>query len=135
MLVVVLIGILVALAAPNLTGYIRQTKVDRALDELTGDVAYARMLAVRSGRSAHLTIESTGTAYVIGVDGSAQDAKRVDLSRDFQGVSLAPASTVLRFDSRGLRLPGANETTITAQQGSSSASLSVLPTGRAYRAF
>jgi type II secretion system protein H len=139
--VVVLLGILVALAAPNMAAYVRGTKVDRALDELTGDIAYARMLAIRSGQSTQLRIQPTGTAYVITAVASGQVAKQVDLSRDFRGVSLAPTSTDIRFNSRGLLLPEftpsftGDEMKITAQQGSSSASLTILRSGRAYRVY
>lgn len=135
--VLVLLGILTTLAAPNMAAYIRGTNVDRALGELKGDIAYTRMLAIRSGQSAQLEVQSAGTAYVIKVDGSGRDAKRVDLSRDFGGVSLAPPSTVLGFNSRGLLVPSftGDEIKITAQQGSSGASLSVLRSGRASRAY
>jgi type II secretory pathway pseudopilin PulG len=37
--VLVVFGILVIIAAPNLAGYIRSTKVDQALNDLTGDIA------------------------------------------------------------------------------------------------
>ncbi len=136
--VVVLLGILTALAAPNMTAFVRGTMVDRALDELMGDIAYTRMLAIRSGQSARLTVQPNGMAYVIETtasDGSTQVAKRVDLPRDFRGVSLAPAPTVLSFNSRGLRASSGGDVTIFAQQGTSRASLTVLLSGRASRAY
>ena len=141
MLVVVLLGVLVALAAPNLAGYVRRTKVDGALNELTGDIAYTRMLAVRSGRLATLTVQAGGTAYRIesthqetATTTTTRVAKQVNLASDYRGVALTPATTVLTFNSRGLLTPPSDDPiTIAAQQGSSSAVLTVLQSGRAYR--
>ena len=143
MLVIVLMGILVALAAPNLAGYVRRTRVEGAINELTGDIAYTRMLAVRSGRPATLTLEPGGTAYKIesthqetATTTATRVAKRVNLTRDYRGVTLTPATTVLTFNSRGLLTPPPGDPIIiTAQQESSSAFLTVLQTGRAYRDY
>ena len=142
-LVIVLVGILVALAAPNLAGYVRRTRVDGALNELTGDIAYTRMLAVRSGRPATLTVEAGGTAYKIesthqetATTAAARVAKRVNLGTDYRGVSLTPATTVLTFNSRGLLTPPPGDPMIiTAQEGNSSAVLTVLQSGRALRDY
>lgn len=135
-LVIVLVGILVALASPGLAGYIRRTKVDGALNQLTGDVAYARMLAVRSGRAANLTIGPGGSVYTINAvqsSGSIGIAKRVDLGSDYPGLSLSPSGT-LDFDSRGLLKPG-GPSEIVAQQNGMTASVQILPSGRAYREY
>jgi prepilin-type N-terminal cleavage/methylation domain-containing protein len=142
-IVLVLFGILVALAAPNLAGYIRTTKVDGALNELSGDVAYTRMLAVRSGQRAKLTILSGGTSYIIEVNEPStawRVAKQVNLATDYRSVTLSPAQTPLAFNSRGLLLPPPSQPTsqsvsIVAQYGSSNAVLKVLQTGRAYRDY
>jgi Tfp pilus assembly protein FimT len=140
--VLVVFGILVIIAAPNLAGYIRQTKVDQALNEVTGDIAYTRMLAVRSGYPAILAIQAGGTSYNIraihrvGTDTVRRVAKQVNLATDYRGVSLAPAATVLTFNSRGLLVPPpVDPINITAQHGSSNAVLKVLQTGRAYRDY
>lgn len=142
-IVLVLFGILVALAAPNLAGYIRTTKVDGALIELSGDVAYTRMLAVRSGQRAKLTILSGGTSYIIEVNEPStawRVAKQVNLATDYRGVTLSPAQTPLAFNSRGLLLPSASQSTgepvtIVAQQGNRSAAVQVVQGGRVYREY
>ena len=142
-LAIVLVGILVALAAPNLAGYIRRTKLDGALNELTGDIAYTRMLAVRSGRPATLTVGAGGTAYKVesthqetATTTATRVAKRISLASDYRGVTLTPATTVLTFNSRGLLTPPPDApVTITAQEGSRSAVLTVLQSGRAYRDY
>ncbi len=141
--VLAVFGILVIIAAPNLGGYIRSTKVDQALNELTGDIAYTRMLAVRSGRAATLSVQAGGTAYKIetthqatGTTTTTRVAKQVNLANDYRGVSLAPAATVLTFNSRGLLVPPPEDPiNITAQDGGNSSVLKVLQTGRAYRDY
>jgi type IV fimbrial biogenesis protein FimT/type IV fimbrial biogenesis protein FimU len=145
-MVLVLFGILVALAAPNLAGYVRSTKMDGAINELSGDVAYTRMLAVRSGQQARLTVLSGGTSYIIEVQpmgATVSDwrvAKRVDLATDYRGLTLSPAQSPLTFNSRGLLLPSGSLTmgqpmTIVAQQGNRSAAVQVVQGGRVYREY
>jgi type IV fimbrial biogenesis protein FimT len=134
--VLVLMGILLVIAAPSMASYIRSTKVDGALNALTGDIAYARMLAVRSGRAANLTIGPGGTVYTINTvqsSGSVGTAKRVDLGSEYPGLILSP-SGVLNFSSRGLLMTG-GPSEITAQQNGTAASLQILPNGRAYRVY
>jgi Tfp pilus assembly protein FimT len=90
-LVVILLGILAALAAPNLASYIGRTRIDGALNELTGNIAYTRMLAVESGRSATLTIQPGGSAYtitttrVVGSNEVKRIGKQVNLAPDTRG--------------------------------------------------
>ena len=142
-LVIVLMGILVALAAPSLAGYVRRTRVEGALNELTGDIAYTRTLAVRSGRPATLTVEPGGTAYKIesthqetATTTATRVAKRVNLTSDYRGVTLTPATTVLTFNSRGLLTPPPGDPMIImAQEGNSGAVLTVFQSGRALRDY
>src|SRR3712207_5741690 len=49
--VLVLIGILASLAGPSITGLVDRVKARGALDRVATDVYWARMQAVRSGRS------------------------------------------------------------------------------------
>lgn len=128
-LVVVLLGILVALAAPAMGGFVTRTNIDSVLNQLTGDINYARMLAVRSGRSSTLTI--SGTSYSITTtqpDGTARQAKRVNLQNEAPGFALSP-STALIFNSRGLLAPG-NAVTLRAQGRGQIDSVMVLISGR-----
>jgi len=129
----VMLGILIGLATPRMSGWINHTRVESTMNGLMGDVSYARMLAVRSG--ARVEIEIKATEYVIStVQGATKrTAKRVNVAAEHPGVTLAPANTVFAFNSRGL-LTNAGST-ITATKANQSASLQVLPTGRAYRAY
>lgn len=142
MVVLVLFGILIIIAAPNMGAFVRSTKLDGALNELTGDIAYTRMLAVRSGYPAILAFQSGGTSYNIrtihrvGTDTVRRVAKQVNLADEYRGVSLSPASTVLTFNSRGLLVPTPEHPIeIIAQGASNSARATVLQTGRVSRDY
>jgi type IV fimbrial biogenesis protein FimT len=129
----VLLGILASLAAPKLHGYVNRTAVDRALGELSGDIGYARMLAVRSGRGTTLAVNSAGTSYIVqqtDASGVVKTAKTMTPGHDYPGLTFTPGVT-LTFNSRGL-LTSANPT-IQADRRGMTASLRVLPTGRTYR--
>ena len=126
----VLLGILASLAAPRMNGYVNRTAVDRALGELSGDVSYARMLAVRSGRGTSLTVNSAGTQYTVQLTGAPGPAKTMTPGDDYPGLTFTPGAT-LTFNSRGL-LTSTNPT-IQADRRGMTASLRVLPTGRTYR--
>ena len=108
MITIVILGILVAIAAPRMNSYISRTNVDAVLNELVGNIQYARMPAVRTGRSSTLNVGATGTAYTITTlqpDESTREAKRVNLAWDAPGFTLTPAT--LTFNSRGILTSGA----------------------------
>jgi prepilin-type N-terminal cleavage/methylation domain-containing protein len=127
----VVLGILIALAAPKMSGWINHTRVESTMNGLMGDINYARMLAVRSGHAVTVTIKTL--EYPVATNKGR--AKRVNLATEHPGVALAPNNMTLQFNSRGL-LNGANAVPeITATKAGQSASLQVLPTGRAYREY
>ena len=132
MITIVILGIMVAIAAPRMNTYISRTNADAVLNGLVGDIHYARMLAVRSGRSSRLTINATGTEYTVTTtqpDESTRTAKRVNLAWDAPGFTLSP--TTLTFNSRGL-LTG-DAVTLKAQGRGQADSVLVLVTGQPYR--
>ena len=132
MITIVILGILVAIAAPRMNAYLRRTNVDAVLNNLVGDIQYTRMLAVRSGRSSRLTIGTTGTAYTITTtqpDESTREAKRVNLAWDAPGFTLTP--TTLTFNSRGLLT--SESVKLKAEGRGQADSVLVLITGRPYR--
>jgi len=51
LLVLTIVAILAALAAPPVSGAVQRIRMNMVLDALTRDLFYARMVAVRSGRS------------------------------------------------------------------------------------
>jgi type IV fimbrial biogenesis protein FimT len=132
MTTLVVLGILIALAAPKMSGWINHTRVESTMNGLMGDINFARMLAVRSGN--RVEIEIKPTEYVISTTqgGTKRTAKRVNLTTEHPGVTLTSANTTLTFNSRGLLVAGNGK--VTATKANQTAELDVLPTGRAYRA-
>jgi type II secretion system protein H len=132
-IVLVLIGIMAALAAPAMGGMINRNSLDGALGQFTGDVAYARTVAIRSGNPVAVVFESN--RYTIRQPG--RQIKQVNLAMEYSGMTLATGTTLpdsLRFDSRGLLQPAA-PWTVSVQRQSKSATVQVLPTGRVYREY
>ena len=105
MVVILLIGVLGALAAPKVSGMFQTSQPKRVLDQLTQDMSLARMRAIRSGRPA--TVSSTGTsAYVVTVQnntGGSDVIRRVDVDRDNKGVTIS--TFTVTFDGRELAVP------------------------------
>lgn len=60
--VLALLGILTAMAAPSLVGFVQQSKRRAALDRVATDIAYAKLLAVRTGRRVELRFTGGGPA-------------------------------------------------------------------------
>jgi prepilin-type N-terminal cleavage/methylation domain-containing protein len=125
--VLVALAILAGIAIPNMSGVVSQTHVNDVSTQLTTDVAYARMLAVRSG--APVSIALSGTSYQILANGTV--GKRVDFAQSHPGLLIAP-ETELVFNSRGLLAAGASQTITITRQGQVG-TLRILPTGRTYR--
>jgi type IV fimbrial biogenesis protein FimT len=134
--VLTLMAIVTSLAAPAMGAYTNRHKTQRALDRLTGDIAMARMLAVRSGNRAVVHVNSANS-YRIWVEGTPADTvRRVSLANDYTGVALqAPtADGRLVFNSRGLLLtPGTG--VLTAQLGTARDTIRITAAGRVYRAY
>jgi prepilin-type N-terminal cleavage/methylation domain-containing protein len=133
--VIAVLGVLVTLAAPSLSGFIAQHKSRRAVDRVAADVSYARMHAVRTGRRTVLRPEANGR-YTIATIADAGDTvvvKTVDLRRDFGGVAFANPSVRLHFSSRGLVSNSSTDQTITIVTPAGDRSLLVTPAGRVFR--
>lgn len=134
--VLMLMAILTSLAVPAMGSYTTRHKTRRALDRLTGDIAMARMLAVRSGNRAVVQVNAPDS-YLIWVEGTPTDTvRRVSLTGDYPGVALqAPtADGRLVFNSRGLLLtPGTG--VLTARLGGATDTLRITAAGRIYRAY
>lgn len=136
--VLVLIGILTGLAVPSMRSWTSRARLDGALNQLSGDIAFARMLAVRSGPNWSVTLDllPAGQGYRIlkrSPAGVIQEAKRIDLVSEHPSSGIVGMPMPLRFNSRGL-LTGNETTTLTVWQQNLSGSLIVLRTGRTYRA-
>lgn len=132
-LVLTLMAIVLALAAPDMSGFVRGNRLGQATQVLMGDLAAARMAAVRAGQSSTLTVLSP-TSYEITVVGdSTPPVKRVDFSDDFPSVSLGGIAS-MTFNSRGFATATTGTgTAFTLTLGDDSDSVTVTPVGRIYR--
>lgn len=132
--VILIIGILGAIAAPKVSGMFQVQQPKRVLDRLTQDMNLARMRAVRSGRPA--TVQSTSSyRYIVWVQnatGGGDTIRKVDVDTDYKGTSLTTFSVT--FDSRGVARTGSTQT-ILATRGSYTDSLKISPVGRLYRVY
>lgn len=134
----VLLGILASLAAPRLSAWIRRTEMTALLDELTADIFYARMLAVRTGRRVEIRFSAGSNrcidAYRIVVVGTPERvAKRVDVRRDARALCLTTTAALnpTSFDSRGL--PAGISGSYTVSHGAMSEKINLAFSGRVYR--
>jgi prepilin-type N-terminal cleavage/methylation domain-containing protein len=133
--------ILVGLGMPRMFGFLDRSRVDNVRTQLAGDIAQARVLAVRSGQGATVTIGEAGyTVQALGGGG----ARQVDLSRDHKQLALSATAPlalplVLTFDSRGLirsvsaggsAVSDFKETTLSIRNNAADARLRILQTGR-----
>jgi type II secretion system protein H len=128
----VILGVATAIAVPRFTGWSAVTRLDNLVADFTGDVAYARMMAIRTGQRTQVRVDATTRQYRVmrgSADGTWQQTKVVPWNTT-TGLSFGPTTT-LEFPSRGL-LTG-NSVTMTAALGARSRTLQVLPTGRVYR--
>lgn len=133
--VLVLIAIGAALAAPSLAGVVSRNHTRSALDRLTADIAYARMLAVRQARQVRVeVVDGTGWVVVrLPATERADTLRRVDLAGDYQGLRLSPSPLLLDFNSRGLLQTGG--ATIRATRGEKIDSVTVTSLGQTHRGY
>ena len=134
--VLTLMAIVAALAAPAMGAYTNRQKTRRALDRLTADIALARMLAVRSGNRAVVEVTAPDS-YRIWVEGTPVDTVRsVSLASDYAGVVLQASMPGGRlvFNSRGLLLTSATSV-VTARHGTATDTLRITTAGRVYRVY
>jgi prepilin-type N-terminal cleavage/methylation domain-containing protein len=147
MTVVVIFGIMAMIAMPTCEAVLAQVRIRGAASRVAADLAYARQLAARTGRSARLEIErspdcpaprigAAGHRYRIIVAGSDSVASLVDLRMDAGRVCLiSNQSPRVVFTSSGL-VAGFNNRTLSVQQGRYSPTLlSVSALGRVRRHY
>jgi type II secretion system protein H len=107
----VILGILTGMAAPRMTGLLTRNRLDQAANQVVGDVAYARMVAVRAGQ--RVNVEFFDAGYRIARADAAEVTKVVDLAREHPGMRLEVREGesrgvpgTLTFDSRGVLRQG-----------------------------
>jgi prepilin-type N-terminal cleavage/methylation domain-containing protein len=139
----VVLGILTSIAAPKLGGVVRGSKLQGVADQINADLAYARILAVRSGRSASLCFNAADRRVYQVVTGTCAAVtatrKRQDLRSGSAGVSVSVAQgstalTEISFNSRGM-LTGAGTVKLTAAQQGKTAVVELSPLGKTTRTY
>ncbi len=102
LIVIVMIGILLAMAMPKLNKVDAQASTDSAVRVIAGQLATARAAAIHSGYSARMTIGGTSIQVETSdADGTfAPFGKMVDLTELGVTVTVDPESEVV-FDPRG----------------------------------
>ncbi len=148
LVVVLLVGVLASLAAPSLGGMVARAQTTGALNRLTTDLAYARMLAVRGGRQVQVLFVDEGSCglpragrvladgYRMMVGGPTPRLLRaVRLNGDAAGVCLESNNDRdIVFNSRGLLVPFENRT-VWARRARTADSLTISVLGRVARRF
>jgi type II secretion system protein H len=135
MLVLVIMGLMAAMAGPRMVRWIQTIGQRGAFNQLMSDLALARIQAVRQGTTVSLRIidEDTYRVTVDSANGSAsRTLKQVDLSQMQRGATLDPDSGRIAFDSRGVLRPSpvSTITQITLTRGPVSKRLRVTGVGR-----
>jgi len=136
-IVLLIVGILAALAVPRMDGWLGVSRLESAMNGFRGDVAYARTLALRSGRPVIVRVEQR--RYVIRTihqNGDTVVARMVDFTQDDPILQFSAQPTAvpltLRFNSRGILEEGP-VSTISASRAGRTISVTVLQTGRVHR--
>ena len=135
MIVIVIIGLVLAMALPKLNGVVGESALRSAMNRLASDLTLTRLQAIRYGATASLTIAADGKSYTVVVDpnGNAKAVKTVRLSNDYPGLALSPVSSNISFDSRGMIT--SNVTQLKGTRGTRADSLFITGVGRIYRGF
>jgi prepilin-type N-terminal cleavage/methylation domain-containing protein len=142
------VGILAALAAPALHGMIARIRARAALDQLVGDIAYARAAAVRRGSGVELRFQNEGdclpsrpgryaaTRYQVVTPGPDREVMRTEHVFATMGAVCLETNndTVLAFNSRGLPRAFQNRT-LWARRGTVADSATVSVFGRVRRLY
>jgi type II secretion system protein H len=136
MVVVIIIGIVAAIAVPRFTNWVSALRVDGAASQIAADIAYTRMMAVREGRTASLTL--SGTDYIIATENTDGTVRRtlrtVKVANTYAGTTVTGAGGNGRvaFDSRGV-LKANSTSAITLSRLGRSQRLNISAIGRVTR--
>ncbi|WP_454253776.1 GspH/FimT family pseudopilin [Pseudomonas sp. Marseille-Q7302] len=102
LVVVALLGIFLAIAAPNFAGLIRSNKVQAAADEMVAVLQYARGEAITRGVTVTLTADSA-TAWNAGfsITAAGQILRRIDAGGLQSGVTVSAGVAQASFSATG----------------------------------
>ena len=136
MVALVILAVLTAIAAPRFSRLVSVLRSRSAVDQLSSDLAYTRMMAVRRGRTASLRFLDTSQGhYAVTIDGTTVDTlKQSNLSTEYPGISVASSGGArIAFDSRGLRTGSAVTDTVSVTRNGVTQKLYVTRLGRISR--
>lgn len=138
LMVLVIMGIMAAMAAPGMTRWLKTVGSRGAVNELVGDVTLARIQAVRRGQTVSLRIIDENT-YQVTADNNAGAVatviKTVNLDDAYRGARLDPDNGRIAFDSRGMYRPNPTSTIdrVGLVHGGVQKNVIVTVVGRVYR--
>ena len=104
LVVVALMGIFVAIAAPSFAGLIRSNRVQAAADELVGVLQYARGEAVTRGVTVTLTATDANAwnaGFTLTAAGQTLPLRRIDASGLQSGVTVSSGTAQASFSATG----------------------------------
>jgi len=135
----VILAIVASTAIPSFAATLGMVRGRSAAAQVTSDVAYTRMLAIRSGQGASLVFTGAASYAILeGSGGGAVARKFVDLSVDHPGLQVVrvTAGTSVVFDSRGMAVAGSGKLAIrpaSASAGEPADTIRISPVGMVRR--
>jgi type II secretion system protein H len=136
LVVLVIMGIMAAMAGPRLVRWGQTIGQRGAVNELVADLSLARTQAVRQGRTVSLRIDTDSTYRVTAdnTDGTVlRSLKSVNLRRTYRNTSLSPNTGRVSFDSRGMYRTGSTVSQLGIRRGTELKTIRVTAVGRIYR--
>jgi type II secretion system protein H len=134
LIVLVIAAVILAIAMPRFTGFVRELSGRSATSRVVTDLALARTQAVREGRTVSLRVTGAST-YQITLDNGAaivRTIKTVDVKGGQRNVTISPATARMIFDSRGMLVTGSSPRLLVTRTGKTD-TVSVSAVGRVYR--
>jgi type IV fimbrial biogenesis protein FimT len=125
MIVIAIIAILTAIAAPNFSNYMIQRRLNGAARQVMSDLMWARMQAVSKNNNFKITF--SGNSYTIENVATGETTPTKDIRTDYYDVSFSDISNNPIFSPRGTASALA---TITLTNAGGSKSVCVAITGR-----
>jgi prepilin-type N-terminal cleavage/methylation domain-containing protein len=102
LVVVALLGIFLAIAAPSFAGLIRSNKVQAAADELVTVLQYARSEAITRGVTVTLTADSATTWNAgFNITAAGQILRRIDAGGLQSGITVSSGAAQASFSATG----------------------------------
>lgn len=131
MIVIAIMAILAAIAAPNYTSFMAQRRLNGAARQIMSDLMHARMQAVNQNNEFKITFVNSHEYQILdddnsnGSSDSGESVRTKSVQTDYSDVTLSSTANPV-FNPRGT----ANGATITLSNSAGSKSVSLAITGR-----